>query len=96
MANKWIEHVKKFASDNNVAYACAISDPRCKSSYEKPTKKDKIDNVSIKASKIFIIRYKEASPEDKIKFKSKFNLLDDTMKKIIKDTTPNIYNKLTK
>jgi len=36
MPNAWIQHVKKFARDNNMAYACAISDPRCKSSYKKP------------------------------------------------------------
>lgn len=33
MPNDWIKHVKKFARENNIAYACAISDPRCKSSY---------------------------------------------------------------
>jgi hypothetical protein len=32
-SNPWIQHVKKFASDNKIAYGCAISDPECKKSY---------------------------------------------------------------
>ena len=34
-SNPWIQHVKKFASDNKIAYGCAISDPECKKSYHK-------------------------------------------------------------
>ena len=39
MPNKWIEHVKKFSRENNMSYGCAISDPRCKSSYKQPETK---------------------------------------------------------
>lgn len=35
MANKWIEHVKKFAKDNKMKYTEALKDPKCKSSYSK-------------------------------------------------------------
>ena len=38
MPNAWITHVKKFAQENNKSYGCAISDPACKSSYEKKVK----------------------------------------------------------
>jgi hypothetical protein len=33
MPNKWIQHVKEFASKNNISYACAISTPECKNEY---------------------------------------------------------------
>jgi len=34
MPNAWIEHVRNFAEENNLSYACALSDPRCKESYQ--------------------------------------------------------------
>jgi hypothetical protein len=33
--NPWIEHVRKFAKENNVGYFKALSDPNCKSQYRK-------------------------------------------------------------
>ena len=40
MPNAWVEHTRKFAKDNNMSYACAVSDPKNKSSYhaQKPAK----------------------------------------------------------
>ena len=38
MSNPWIEHVRKFAKDNEVSYACAISMSECKESYIRPSK----------------------------------------------------------
>lgn len=32
MPNAWIEHVRKYAKDNNVSYACAVS--QAKASYK--------------------------------------------------------------
>ncbi len=37
MVNKWIEHVKKFANDNNMTYACAVSDKLCRDAYKPQT-----------------------------------------------------------
>jgi len=43
MANAWVEHIRKFARENNKSYGCALSDPACKLSYtplaKKPTQK---------------------------------------------------------
>lgn len=39
MANAWIEHVRKFARENNKTYGCALSDPAAKASYKKSPKK---------------------------------------------------------
>ena len=33
--NAWVEHVRAFALQNNVAYGCAISIPACRESYHK-------------------------------------------------------------
>ena len=41
MSNAWIEHVKKYAKDNNLSYACALSTPDCKNTYNKPLSKSK-------------------------------------------------------
>ena len=42
MPNKWVEHVKKFARDNNMSYGCALTDPDIRRGYEKaPIKKTK-------------------------------------------------------
>jgi hypothetical protein len=35
MASAWIEHVKKFAKDNNMKYSEALKDSKCKESYKK-------------------------------------------------------------
>ncbi len=41
--NPWIEHVKKYAKDNNIAYGCAIS--MAKDTY---VKKDKPASITVK------------------------------------------------
>lgn len=33
MVNKWVEHIRAFAKKNGLTYGCALSDPKCKSSY---------------------------------------------------------------
>jgi hypothetical protein len=52
MPNRWVDHVKKFAADNNLSYACALSKPECKDSYrakygvsKKLTKKQNIEKM---------------------------------------------------
>jgi hypothetical protein len=36
MANLWIQHIKKWASENGTSYGCALSNPACRAAY-KPT-----------------------------------------------------------
>jgi hypothetical protein len=50
MPNQWVDHVKKFAADNNLSYGCALSKPECKETYrakygvsKKLTKKQNIE-----------------------------------------------------
>jgi hypothetical protein len=35
MANKWVEHVRKWSADHGVSYMCATSMPACKEDYKK-------------------------------------------------------------
>jgi hypothetical protein len=32
--NPWIAHVRSFALKNGLTYSCALSDPRCKETYQ--------------------------------------------------------------
>jgi hypothetical protein len=41
MTNAWIEHIKKYAKDNNLSYGCALSTPECKNTYKKDLTKSK-------------------------------------------------------
>jgi len=50
--NKWVSHVRAFAADNNLSYACALSTPACKETYrakyglaKKLSKKDNIQKM---------------------------------------------------
>ena len=49
MANKWIEFVKKWASDKKMTYSAALKDPKLKTAYGKTKTTDK--SVSVKKSK---------------------------------------------
>ena len=41
MPNKWVEHVRTFAKDNNLSYGCALSDPNLRKGYVPTGKKAK-------------------------------------------------------
>jgi hypothetical protein len=41
MTNPWVEHIKKYAKDNNISYGCALSTPECKNTYRKHSSKPK-------------------------------------------------------
>ena len=41
MTNPWVEHIKKYAKDHNISYACALSTPECKNTYRKTSSKPK-------------------------------------------------------
>jgi hypothetical protein len=52
MPNQWVDHVKKFAADNNLSYGCALSKPECKETYrakygvsKKLSKKQNIEKM---------------------------------------------------
>lgn len=52
MANKWVEHVRKWSAENGVTYMCATSMPECKEAYKKGkapknTKKANIEQMGM-------------------------------------------------
>ena len=73
MVNQWITHVKEFSKKHNIAYGCAVSNPKCKEEYQnkkgsikkqEPTKKpiDDYDDISNKLQQVIFI-----TPLDKIR-----------------------------
>lgn len=55
MPSAWILHIKKFAAENNLSYACSMTDPRCKGTYvkvKKPTKKELKQQLGSALSKL--------------------------------------------
>ncbi len=38
MANKWVEHVKRWAAEHKLSYSCALSRPEMKAAYTKTPK----------------------------------------------------------
>ena len=52
MANSWIDHIRKYASDNKTTYSCALSDPRCKEEYNKRKNKKSSSEVLKKIGKM--------------------------------------------
>ena len=48
MSNQWVEHVRKFAKDNNITYMCAITEA---SKTYKKSKDDKLKSIPKKHRK---------------------------------------------
>ena len=109
MANKWIEHVKKFSKDNNKSYGCSISDPACKNSYKPVVKKTSKEIAEEKKKKReernkfyydqfkydMIDRIKKMKEDnEKPLLKMKFNTLNKAIRDDIKENYTKYYNKL--
>jgi hypothetical protein len=52
MSNKWIDHIRKWAKDNNSTYACALSNPKCKEDYHKTSKQHSTKQVKEKQKSV--------------------------------------------
>ena len=102
MVNAWIEHVKKYAKENNISYGCAITE--AKASYVKKTKKTKeqLDAEDIKAwgNKLKILKadYKRrGDDEDQINLlKMRFSKYGSGLKDYIKSIDNEFYNIMVK
>ena len=99
--NKWINHVKNYANENNLSYACALSQPNVKTNYEKVIKKTRRQQVK---EKLEIMKYqnieflknkiKNMSDDDKPLIKMKFNSYNKEIKDGLKEKYPIYYEKL--
>jgi hypothetical protein len=60
-ASNWINHIRKFAKDNNITYSCALSNPECSKSYQA------IKNKKVETKKETQVTNK---PKDDIKIRA--------------------------
>jgi len=65
MPNRWIEFVKKWSSDNNVSYGCALTKPEMKEAYHKANPK------KVKMPKR-VAKLEESKPPTDVKSKMTF------------------------
>ena len=111
MSNPWIDHVKKYAKQHNISYACAISHTDCKNSYTKITKEYKKQQEEYKQQQeekqIEIIRKQSANllaqrinnDKDKSQYpfiRLKLNSKSEEFKNYFKTHYPKEYAKLMK
>ena len=52
MPNRWVEHIRKFAKDNNMTYSCALSDPKIRDGYIPAPKKGKKGTKAVDFEKL--------------------------------------------
>lgn len=102
MVNPWIEHVRKYAKDNNISYMCAITE--AKASYVKSDPKalkaqKELEifksNVSNQYKKFKKLAEDTNSESDLKSLKARFSKLNDRMQKAIQNKDENLYDKLT-
>jgi len=99
--NKWIDHVKNYAHENNLSYACALSQPNVKTNYEKVIKKTRRQQVK---EKLEIMKYqnieflknkiKNMSDDDIPIIRMKFNSYNKEIRDGLKEKYPIYYEKL--
>ena len=99
--NKWIDHVKNYADENNLSYACALSQPNVKTNYEKVIKKTRKQQVK---EKLEIMKYqnieflknkiKNMSDDDIPIIRMKFNSYNKEIRDGLKEKYPIYYEKL--
>jgi len=101
MVNPWVEHVRKYAKDNNISYMCAITE--AKASYEKSDPKARKaekeqdlfkSNVSNQYKKFKKLVADNNDESDLKSIKARFSKLNDRMQEAIKAKDENLYNKL--
>lgn len=98
MVNPWVEHVRKYAKDNDISYMCAIT--KAKETYQKVDKKELDKQKTEEAYKGFLKRFKKQylevkDDETKFKFlKSNFNKKNEGLKEFIKSKAPKLYDEL--
>ena len=99
--NKWIDHVKKYAKENNLTYACALSHPNVKTNYEKVIKKsrkqqvkEKLEIMKVQNIEFLKNKIKNMSDDDIPIIRMKFNSYNKEIRDGVKEKYPNYYEKL--
>jgi glutamyl/glutaminyl-tRNA synthetase len=101
MPNKWILHVQNYAKQNNLTYACALSQPNIKDGYEKVIKKSR-KQINEEKIKLFISqniemlknKIKNMKDDEKPIIRMKVNSYNKTVRDGLKEKYPNLWEKL--
>ena len=101
MPNKWIQHVKDFATKNQISYSCALSHPNIKDGYVKVVKKSKKE-INEEKIKIFVAqniemlknKIKNMDPDDKPIIRMKVKGYNQAVQDGLRDKYPKYYKKL--
>ena len=101
MPNKWIQHVRSYAKEHNVTYACALSQPNIKDGYEKVIKKSK-KQINEEKIKLFVSqniemlknKIKYMNDDDKPIIKMKVKSYNQAVRDGLKEKYPELGNKL--
>ena len=64
MANRWVEFVKKYASENNISYTCAMCEIKTKGLYKPLNKQETKEDIKT-------IKIKQKKPKQKKETKQK-------------------------
>jgi len=71
MPSVWVQHIKDFASANNLSYGCALSDPECSRTYRlkypPKTKTKKTKAVSVPTPPPLVAAEPTGNPKMQIK-----------------------------
>jgi hypothetical protein len=98
--NPWVEHVKKYAKENNITYACAITE--AKKTYTK------VDKNEVKNKQMEVLKKKwrndinknfskvlRENPESLPSLRLKLKTRNKGYREYMKQVAPNMYDKLT-
>ena len=100
--NRWIQHVREYAKENNISYACAVS--HASKTYTRTTKDDKKLDEQLKTNeglKMHMKRMRKQYNEGKDDdyqlniLKMKFNRFNNIVKNYIQKNDPTLYDALS-
>ena len=100
--NRWIQHIRDYAKENNLSYACALG--KASETYVKSTKDEKKQGEQLKMNeglKMHMKRMRKQYNEGKDDdyqlniLKMKFNRFNNIVKNYIQKNDPILYNALS-
>ena len=100
--NRWIQHVREYAKENNISYACAVS--HASKTYTRTTNDDKKHAEQLKTNeglKMHMKRMRKQYNEGKDDdyqlniLKMKFNRFNNIVKNYIQKNDPTLYDALS-
>lgn len=94
MSNSWILHIKQYSKQHNLSYACALSNPDCRTTYKTKkssvmSKKEIINKLQSENSKIHH-EMKNMLNGSYTKAEEKQNKLDDKKRQEFNERTKDI------